>query len=169
MVKITVKDFTNDELEKRWNALANKDNWEEECEWCKMPGMLHKGPCTRKEETNAFEYQKIYEGWNLYRNRMKLIIELKQKQEEKDDSAGMEKFATLVAGAFTMAQKPLIEAVLGRENRTAKIIKPARPPAWTKNMTLEVYLKALEVWMEQNKDISEHVKYNDVIETLKQN
>ena len=100
---------------------------------------------------------------------MKLIIELKQKQEEKDDSAGMEKFATLVAGAFTMAQKPLIEAVLGRENRTAKIIKPARPPAWTKNMTLEVYLKALEVWMEQNKDISEHVKYNDVIETLKQN
>ena len=76
MVKITVKDFSNDELEKRWNALANKDNWEEECEWCKMPGMLHKGPCTRKEETNAFEYQKIYEGWNLYRNRMKPIIEL---------------------------------------------------------------------------------------------
>ena len=36
-------------------------------------------------------------------------------------------------------------------------------------MTLEVYLKALEVWMEQNKDIQEHVKYNDVVESLKQN
>ena len=105
MVKITVKDFSNDELEKRWNALTNKDNWEEECEWCKMPGMLHKGPCTRKEETNAFEYQKIYEGWNLYRNRMKPIIELKQKQEEKIDDSGMEKFATIVSGAFTTAQK----------------------------------------------------------------
>ena len=72
--------------------------WEEECEWCKMPGMLHKGPCTRKEEKNAFEYQKIYEGWNLYRNRMKPIIESKQKQAEEKDDSGMEKFANIVAG-----------------------------------------------------------------------
>ena len=100
---------------------------------------------------------------------MKPIIELKQKQEEKVDDSGMEKFATVVSEAFTTAQKPLIEAILGRENRTAKIIKPARVPAWTKTMTLEVYLKALEVWMDQNKDIPEHVKYNDVVESLKQN
>ena len=100
---------------------------------------------------------------------MKPIIEFKQKHEEKSDDAGMEKFATIVAGAFTTAQKPLIDAVLGRENKTAKIVKPARVPAWTKTMTLEVYLKALEVWMEQSRDIPEHVKYNDVVESLKQN
>ena len=41
----------------------------------------------------------------------------------------MEKFATIVAGAFTTVQKPLIDAVLGRENKTAKIINPARVPA----------------------------------------
>ena len=81
MVKINVKDFSNEELEKRFNALVNKDNWEEECEWCMMPGMLHKGPCTRKEETNAFEYQKVYKCWKMYRNRMKPIVESRQKQE----------------------------------------------------------------------------------------
>ena len=80
--------------------MVNKDNWEEECEWCKMPGMLHKGPCTRAEEAGASEYQKIHEDWNVYRNKMKPIIELKQKYEEKNDDSGMEKFATLVAGAF---------------------------------------------------------------------
>ena len=36
-------------------------------------------------------------------------------------------------------------------------------------MTLAVYLKALEAWMEQNKDISEHVRFQDVIESLKMN
>ena len=42
-------------------------------------------------------------------------------------------------------------------------------PAWTKEMTLAVYLKALEAWMEQNKDMSEHVKFQDVIESQKVN
>ena len=56
-----------------------------------------------------------------------------------------------------------------KENRTAKIVKPAIVPAWTKEMTWAVYLKALEAWMEQNKDMSEAVKYQDVMESLKQN
>ena len=36
-------------------------------------------------------------------------------------------------------------------------------------MTLAVYLKALEAWMEQNKDISEHVRFQEIIESLKMN
>ena len=34
-------------------------------------------------------------------------------------------------------------------------------------MTLAIYLKALKAWMEQNKDISEHMRFHDVIELLK--
>ena len=75
MVKVTIENFSNDELEKRWNALENKDNWEEECEWCKMPGMLHKGPCTRKE---GVDHEKVLESWHTYRKRMKLIIRLRE-------------------------------------------------------------------------------------------
>ena len=83
MVKISIESFSDDELAKRWSALENKDNWDEACEMCKMPGILHKGPCTRKEEVNAFEYGKLWEAWDLYRKRMKPIIMLKEKKGEK--------------------------------------------------------------------------------------
>ena len=36
-------------------------------------------------------------------------------------------------------------------------------------MMLDVYLKVLEVWMETNKDVSEGVRFRDVIESLKIN
>ena len=56
-----------------------------------------------------------------------------------------------------------------KENKTAKFIKPAKVQAWTKEMTIAMYLKVLKAWMEQNKDISEHVRFHDIIESLKMN
>ena len=53
----------------------------------------------------------------------------------------------------------IIGAMKVKENKTAKLVKPAKVPVWIKQMTLAVYLKALEAWMEQNKDISEHVRF----------
>ena len=50
-----------------------------------------------------------------------------------------------------------------------KLVKPGKVPIWNKEITFAVYLKALEAWMEQNKDISEHVRFQDVIESLKMN
>ena len=64
VAKINVESFSDDELVKRWSALARKEDWNEECEMCKMPVMLHKGPCTRKEELNAFEFGKLWEAWS---------------------------------------------------------------------------------------------------------
>lgn len=61
------------------------------------------------------------------------------------------------------------EAFKGSDRVTTKFVKPAKVPGWTKEMKLEVYLKALEVWMETNKDIGEGVKYQNVIESLKNN
>ena len=61
------------------------------------------------------------------------------------------------------------EAMKVKENKTAKLVKPAKVSIWNKEMTFAVYLKALEAWMEQNKDISEHVRFQDVIESLKMN
>ena len=63
----------------------------------------------------------------------------------------------------------MIEAVIGANRGTTKLVKPAEVAGWTKEMKLEVYLKALEVWMETYKDIGEGVKYKDVIESLKNN
>ena len=56
-----------------------------------------------------------------------LLEKEKEKVEEKEevDHSGMEKFATVISESFTAAQKPLIDAILKREDKTAKIIKPA--------------------------------------------
>ena len=78
-----MESFSDDELVKRWNALARKEDWDEECEMCKMPGILHKGPCTRKEELNAFEFGELWNTWSLFRERMKPIRKWQVDQEEK--------------------------------------------------------------------------------------
>ena len=57
---------------------------DEECEMCKMPIMLHKGPCTRKEEFNAFEFGELWKAWSLFREKMKLIRKWQSDQEEKE-------------------------------------------------------------------------------------
>ena len=54
----------------------------------------------------------------------------------------------------------MIEAMKGK---TTKLVMPAKDPGWTKEMKLDVYLKALEVWMEMNKDVSEGVRFQYVI------
>ena len=52
MVKIKVESFSEEELRKRWNELSRKESWDNEWETCRMPEMLHKGPCTRKTDLN---------------------------------------------------------------------------------------------------------------------
>ena len=49
-----------------------------------MPIMLHKGPCTRKEEFNAFEFGELWKAWSLFREKMKLIRKWQLDQEEKE-------------------------------------------------------------------------------------
>ena len=67
---------------------------------------------------------------------------------------------------ITISNTDLVEEFKGRPS---KLVKPAKVPSWTKDMKLDVYLKALEVWMEMNKDVSEAVRFQDVIELLKMN
>ena len=55
------------------------------------------------------------------------------------------------------------------KDRPNKLVKPAKVPSWSKGMKLDVYVKALEVWMEMNKDVSEAVRFQDVIDLLKMN
>ena len=40
---------------------------------------------------------------------------------------------------------------------------------WSRNLTLETFVKQLETWSELNEDIPEFLKYNDLVESSKQN
>ena len=81
---------------------------------------------------------------------------------QSDILVGMNK----IAETQNMNMAVMIEAMKGK---TTKLVKPAKVLGWTKEMKLDVYLKALEVWMEMNKDVSEGVRFQDVIELLKMN
>ena len=56
-----------------------------------------------------------------------------------------------------------------QKGTTNKLIKPAKVPTWSKGMQLRPFIKSLEVWLENNKDLPEHSKYNEIIESLKLN
>ena len=53
--------------------------------------------------------------------------------------------------------------------RPAKHTKPAKVPLWTKDMTLETYVKQLTTWQEINEDLPEFAQYHELIEELKKN
>ena len=54
-------------------------------------------------------------------------------------------------------------------NKPKLLTKPAKVPVWTKDLTLETYIKQIQWWSDVLEDIPEHVKYADLIESLKTN
>ena len=54
-------------------------------------------------------------------------------------------------------------------SRPAKLTKPAKVPSWTKDMSLETYVKQLTTWQEINEDVPEFARYHELIEELKKN
>ena len=66
-------------------------------------------------------------------------------------------------------EKMTAAIINGSKDKPNKLVKPAKVPSWSKGMKFEVYVKSLEVWMEMNKDLSEAVRYQDVMESLKGN
>merc|ERR1711867_166827 len=78
----------------------------------------------------------------------------------------MKDIGDAISSALTKGNENLIKQLQGKHS---KLVKPAKVPSWTKGMKLEAYLKALEVWTEMNKDVSEAVRFQDVIESLKIN
>ena len=74
MVKITVETFTDDELLKKYMDLERKEDFDERCKYCRMPTLLHRIACTRKDEVNAFEHEKISDQWDMFSGRMRNLI-----------------------------------------------------------------------------------------------
>ena len=66
-----------------------------------------------------------------------------------------------------MTSAPSLAA--GTGPKMAKLTKPAKVPTWTKDLTLETYAKQLQTWSDILEDISEYVKYQDLMESLKTN
>ena len=140
----------------------NKETWDEICKNCRMPALLHKGVCTRQGEAVAYEYDKILDERDKFSERMKPII--RYMAEQKENVAQNNEQNELVKEI-----KNLVGTMNARESKTAKIVKPARVLVWTEKMSLRTYEKALEVWINQNRDMSENARFHEVVESLKVN
>ena len=167
MVKISVESFSEEELRKRFNALGRKGDWDKECESCKNPQLLHKANCTRKVEVGEAEFSELWKVWSAFRVKMEPIRkwyedEMEKKQNSSDILIGMQR----MTDAITKGNKEMCNMFKDRPN---KLVKAAKVPSWSKDMKLDAYVKALEVWMEMNKDVGEAVRFQDVIESLKMN
>ena len=84
MVKINVESFTDDELLKKYMALERKEDFDVRCSFCRLPILLHKIACTRRDKVNAFEHDKVNEQWELYGEKMRNIRKWKADQDEKE-------------------------------------------------------------------------------------
>ena len=83
MVKIRVKDFSEEALIKLYCELGQcGKEYDEQCEDCEMPTMLHNGneTCTRMSEWE------LLEGWSLFKKKMRPI-----KTWYRDNKAKMQK------------------------------------------------------------------------------
>ena len=167
MVKIVVESFSEDALRKLFDDLSKKEYWDEECSLCSMPTMLHKGSCTRISEVTEAEYSDLWKAWGVYKKKMEPI-----RRWYKDEMEKRQANSELLQGLQNMTDAIINgnkEMYNGFKDRPSKLVKPAKVPSWSKGMKLDVYVKALEVWMEMNKDVSEEVRYQDVIVSLKVN
>ena len=62
-------------MKKKWSELRNKEDWDDECENCERPIMLHIGPCKpRKSVIGDNEYRNICREWRWFKQTMNLII-----------------------------------------------------------------------------------------------
>ena len=161
MATIGVEQYPEEALCQLYTNLLRKEDWDNECELCTMPNLLHSdtngtrihGACTRRTELTEAD---ISNEWNLFRKKMKPVrnwyTDDMEKKQTKNDIKEL--------------QELVIEAAKGRTN---KLIKPAKVPSWSKGMQLRAYKKSIEVWMENNKDMPENAKYQEIIESLKMN
>ena len=162
-MKISVELWSEEDLRKKFDALPRKGDWDKECEKYKNPESRHKANCARKVEVGEAEFSELWKVWSAFRAKMEPIRKLyeddmEKKQMSSDILIAMQK----MTDAITKGNKDMCDVFKDRPN---KLVKAAKVPSWSKDMKLDAYLKALEVWMEMNKDVSEAVWFQGVIES----
>merc|ERR1712243_358204 len=102
----------------------------------------------------------LMDSWSKFRKKMTPIR--KAYRRETDKTKPNNEIATSL-------QRMTETTINGNTIRPNKLVKQTKVPSWCKGMKYEAYKKSILVWVENNKDISEAVRYQDVIESLKTN
>ena len=163
----------------------------DECGKCGYPKLLHKdyvlhcdAACTQEKEVPNI----LRENWKEYNTRMKPILKIMKEDFKKDVEQGillqglmdlinsnMENMKKLISSTTSLmttkneASPSPSSETSPSPSKVTKLTKPAKVPSWTKDMSLETYVKQLATWQDINEDLPDYVKYHDLIEELKRN
>merc|ERR1711989_15675 len=105
----------------------------------------------------------IHKEWEEFR---KILKEIRKRYKEKRRTLDLEEKVNNIINLQNEVTTAIKAIQIGTTN---KLIKPAKIPVWSKGMQLTPFIKSLEVWMENNRELPDHSKYNEIIESLKLN
>ena len=120
----------------------------------------------------------LRENWKAYSQRVKPILKMMKEEQRKEMEQGVllqglkELVTTITEGnksLLNVKKREHSPSVSPSSQRPTKLTKPAKVPSWTKDMSLETYVKQLTTWQQINEDIPEFAKYHELIEELKKN
>ena len=177
MVKIAVEQFSEEALRKLYLGLLHKDEWDDECSECKMPALLHVDsdgkqsldacPGRKDEATPAAQNKadaEIWNSWRTFKSKMRPVTkwhsqEIERTKQTSDLLAGIQSITNAITNVITT----------GNNERPSKLVKPTKVPSWGTGMEYKAYKKSIEVWEQNNQDMPEPARYQEVIESMKQN
>ena len=161
------------------------EDWTEECSKCGYPKLLHKdhvlhrdAACTRGAEVPNI----LKENWKAYTQRVKPLIRMLRDEaikvavQEKEQGVILQGLREIIdsnteniKSLLNVRKREHSPSVHPSSHRPAKLTKPGKVPTWTKDMSLETYVKQLTTWQQINEDIPEFGKFHELIEELKKN
>ena len=151
--------LSNDNLKRRLASQIALEDWTDERSKCGYPKLLHKdhvlhgdATCTRGKEVPNI----LNENWKANTQRVKPILKMIREDTRKEmEKEGLLQGLREIIDSNTENIESLFQTVRKREHsplvhspppRPAKLTKPAKVPSWTKDMSLETYVKQLTTW-----------------------
>ena len=77
---------------------------------------------------------------------------------------GLQKLVEILEKKWTGEDKDNI-----RQRNIAHVVKPANVPTWTNDMTLDTFVKQMDIWKASNAYVMESTLFQDFVESLKRN
>ena len=138
MVTIMVESFSDDRLKRLFLDLTNKEEWNEECEICCLPTLLHHDQegrpllqsCEgRRSELSEVARDKrdaeILDTWSKFGKRMAPIKKAYRREKDKTNSNN----------EIAISIQRMTETIInGNTSRSSKLVKQIKVPSWCKGM-----------------------------------
>ena len=146
--------LSNKDLKKLVSEYISLNDIYDECDHCGRPVLLHQNPeeeCTRESDEGL---EVIAKNWRDLKRWLKPILKdiEEERAKEKEQNVyldGIREIVNTLKMNMDTSGDPKVKksdpAGVGTVNNKPKLLtKPAKVPVWTKDLTLETYIKQIQ-------------------------